>query len=214
MTGGDRHEVIRRALDRVVKRTPLSFFERLIPETDTASERFNAHLDDGSEVVFECRTTALQRTDALRRRKDGANEALPDGEYRLREGPAFRVSDGRIDFDALFADPDGVEPFRQYGAWREVVAIENALLSLPDPAEITDVIRFVAPDGNSYYAVQRGADQPFQAFVAKGRQLESLEDGEFPLPGGRSFSVKAGEVSADSLADVKVCAFDSTRLPE
>jgi hypothetical protein len=143
----------------------------------------------------------------------GANQPLKDGEYRLKDGGVFRVANGRIDFDAVMADPDGTEPFRQYGAWKEIVAIENPLLSLPDPLTITDVVRFVAPDGNSYYAVQQGADRPYQAYMVVNHALRPLTDGAYPLPGGRAFQVKAGDVTPASLADLKVHAFESTRLP-
>jgi hypothetical protein len=213
MTDEPRHEAIRRALDKAVKRTPLSLFGRLTPEGDTASERLTGHLDDGTEIVFESRTSAVQRTDALVRKDDGTIVPLADGEYRLRDGPIFGVVNGQIDFDTVFKDPDGTEPFREYHAWREIVAIENPLLSLADPSEITDVIRFVAPDENSYYAVQRGVDQSYEAFVAEGRQLKPLLDGEYPLPGDRAFRVEAGRVHPDSLPDLKVHAYESTRLP-
>jgi hypothetical protein len=213
MTDEARYEAIRRALDKAVKRTPLSLFGRLTPEGETVAERLTGHLENGTEIVFESRTSAVQRTDALMRKNDGTIVPLADGEYRLRDGPVFRVVDGQIDFEAVFSDPDGTEPFREYHAWHEVVAIENPLLSLADPSEITDVIRFVAPDENSYYAVQHGVGQSYQAFVAERRELKPLTDGEYPLPGGRSFRVEAGDVHPDSLGELKVYAYQSTRLP-
>jgi hypothetical protein len=155
--------VLKSALSKVVQGAPLALFPRIVPEGETVSEHFNATLDDGSTVVFERRTTATQRTDVFLRSADGNVSALKDGQYRLKQGIAFRVADGRFDFDAVFKDPDGVEPFRQYGAWREVVAIENPLFSLPDPSLITDVVRFLAPDDKSYYAVQLGAGQAYLA---------------------------------------------------
>ena len=123
----------------------------------------------------------------------GASHQLKDGDYRLKDGAPFRVAGGRIDFDAVLSDPDGVEPFRQYGAWREIVAIDNPLFSLPDPLSITDIVRFVAPDGNSYYAVQKGLNRPYQAYVVVNHALRAPADGEYPLPGGRTFKVASGE---------------------
>jgi hypothetical protein len=196
-----------------VKGTPLALFPHIVPEGETVSERFNATLDNGSTVVFERRTTATQHTDAFLRSPDGKLDALKDGEYRLKEGITFRIVNGRFDFDAVLADPDGVEPFRQYGAWKEIVAIENPLFSLPDPSKITDVVRFLAPDDKSYYAVQLGANGPYRAYVVVDHQLKTLADGEYPLPGGRRFIVEDGNVHEGSLADLKVYAYESTRLP-
>lgn len=213
MSDDARRNAVRSALHKVVKGTPLALFPRIVPEGETVSERFNATLDDGSTVVFERRTTATQRTDAFLRSSDGKLHTLKDGEYRLKEGINFRVVNGRFDFDAILKDPDGVEPFRQYGAWKEVVAIENPLFSLPDPSLITDVVRFLAPDDKSYYAVQLGANKPYRAFVVVDHQLKILADGEYPLPGGRRFIVKRGHIQKSSLADLKVYAYESTRLP-
>ena len=208
-----RHEAIRSALHKAVKGTPLALFTHIVPEGETVSERFNASLADGTTIVFERRTTAVQRTDAFRRADDGAVRALEDGEYRLKDSGSFRVVNGRIDFDAILADPDGVEPFRQYNAWKEVVAIDNPLFSLPDPALVTDLVRFLAPDNQSYYAVQQGVNKPYQAFVVVNHVLKPLADGEYPLPGGRHFKVASGNVHSESLADLKVYAYESTRLP-
>jgi hypothetical protein len=208
-----RHDAIVSALRKAVKGSPLALFTHITPEGDTVSERFNAELDDGTTVVFERRTTAAQRTDAFTRAQDGAARQLADGEYRLKDGARFRVVNGRIDFDAVFADPDGVTPFREYHAWKEVVAIDNPLLSLSDPLAVTDVVRFVAPDDKSYYAVQLGVNRPYQAFVVVDHTLKALADGEYPLPGGRRFRVESGHVHEASLADLKVSAYESTRLP-
>jgi hypothetical protein len=208
-----RREALRSALHKAVKGTPLALFPHIVPEGETVSERFNATLDDGSTVIFERRTTATQRTDAFLTGADGASQPLPDGEYRLKAGISFRVVSGRLDFDAILKDPDGVEPFRQYDAWKEVVAIENPLFSLPDPSLITDVVRFLAPDDRSYYAVQLGADQPYQAFVVVDHRLQSLADGKYPLPNGQYFKVERGHVHPESLPALKVHAYDSTRLP-
>src|SRR5262249_13197829 len=111
------------------------------------------------------------------------------------------------------ADPDGVEPFRQYDAWREVVAIDNPIFSLPDPLSITDIVRFVAPDGNTYYAVQKGVDGPYHAYVVVNHALRPLADGKYPLPGGKTFQVESGKVHHASLPDLKTYAYESTRLP-
>jgi hypothetical protein len=192
----------------------LSLFDQVTPQGDTATEQFSALLDDGTKVVFQRRTVAVQRTEALLAEDGDRIKALPDGEYRLAEGGTFRVVDGGIDFDAVFADPDGVEPFRQYGAWREVVAIDNPLLSLEDAAAVTDVVRFLADDGRSYYVVQSGKAKDYAAYVVVDRKLRQLEDGTYPLPAGRTFEVSGGSVTSDSLAKVKVFAQRSTRLPQ
>lgn len=213
MTDEARRDAVRSALYQAVKGTPLALFPHIVPEGQTVSERFNATLDDGSTVVFERRTTATQRTDAFIKAEDGAARQLKDGEYRLKQGIRFTVVDGRIDFDAILKDPDGVEPFRQYGAWKEVVAIENPLFSLENPSLITDVVRFLAPDDRSYYAVQLGAGRPYQAFVVVNHALDPLPDGEYPLPGGRRFKVERGHIHDESLPDLKVYAYESTRLP-
>jgi hypothetical protein len=213
MSDEARRDAVRSALHKAVKGTPLALFPHIMPEGETVSERFNATLDDGSTVVFERRTTATQHTDAFLRSEDGKLHALKDGEYRLKEGIQFRVVNGRFDFDAILKDPDGVEPFREYNAWREVVAIENPLFSLPDPSLITDVVRFLAPDDKSYYAVQLGANQAYHAFVVADHQLKVLSDGDYPLPGGRTFKVEKGFIHEASLADLKLYAYESTRLP-
>jgi hypothetical protein len=213
MSDEPRDEAVRSALHKAVKGTPLALFPRIMPDGETVSERFNATLEDGSTVVFERRTTATQRTDAFLLDKDGNVHALKDGEYRLKDGIGFRVVNGRFDFDAILKDPDGVEPFRQYAAWKEVVAIENPLFSLADPARITDVVRFLAPDDKSYYAVQQGADQPYHAYVVVDHRLVALADGDYPMPKGRRFTVQKGLVTEKSLADLKVYAYESTRLP-
>jgi hypothetical protein len=192
-------------------RTPLSLFERVRPEGDSIAERFDAQLDDDTSVIFERRTIAIQRTDALLIGKSGTAEPLPDGEYRLKDGITFQVVDGMIDFEQIFSDPNFPEVGPKYNAWHEVVAMDP-LFSL-DPAAITDVIRFVAPDGNSYYAVQRGLEQPYESFIADGRELRVLADGDYSLPGDRTFRVENGAVHANSLADLKAYAHESTRLP-
>ncbi len=213
MSDDARHEAVRSALLKAVKGAPLALFPHIVPQGETVSERFNATLEDGSTVVFERRTTATQRTDAFLLSGDGKVDPLKDGEYRLKEGVSFRVVNGRFDFEAILSDPDGVEPFRQYGAWKEVVAIENPLFSLPDPARITDVVRFLAPDDRSYYAVQLGTNLPYHAYVVIDHRLEVLPDGDYPLPRDRRFKVEKGFVSDDSLANLKVYAYESTRLP-
>lgn len=213
MTEKARDQAILSALHKAVRGTPLGRFPRLTAEGDTVSEKFNAQLEDGTNVVFERRATAIQVTEAFHKDEDGASHQLQDGDYRLKDGAPFRVAGGRIDFDAVLSDPDGVEPFRQYGAWREVVAIDNPLFSLSDPLSITDIVRFVAPDGNSYYAVQKGQNRPYQAYVVVNHALRALADGEYPLPGGRTFEVASGEVHTASLADLKTYAYESTRLP-
>jgi hypothetical protein len=213
MADDPRHEAIVSALRKAIKGTRLALFERITPQGDTTSERFNAELHDGTRVVFERRTTAVQRTDAFSRASDGSTLPLPDGEYRLKDGAAFRVVGGQIDFDAIMSDPDGYTPFKEYNAWKEVVAFENPLLSLPDPLSITDVVRFVAADDRSYYAVQQGVGRPYQAYVVVDQVLTPLADGEYPLPGGRRFKVVSGDVHEASLSDLKVYAYESTRLP-
>jgi len=214
MANDIRDDAIRRALGQAVRGTPLSLFDQVTPQGDTATEQFSALLDDGSKVVFQRRTVAVQRTEALLAEDGDRIRALPDGEYRLAEGGTFRVVDGRIDFDAVFADPDGVEPFRQYGAWREVVAIDNPLLSLEDPAAVTDVVRFLADDGRSYYVLQSGQRADYAAYVVVDRKLRRLDDGTYPLPAGRTFEVSGGSVTPESLDKVKVFAQRSTRLPQ
>lgn len=208
-----RDKAILSALHKAVRGTPLALFPRLTADGDTVAELFNAQLDDGTNVVFERRATAIQVSEAFVRGKDGEVHPLKDGDYRLKQGAAFRVSNGRIDFDAVLADPDGVEPFREYGAWREVVAIDNPLFSLPDPLSVTDVVRFVAPDGKTYYAVQTGVDSPYQAYVVENHALRPLADGKYPLPGGKAFRVESGKVHDASLPDLKTCAYAGTRLP-
>jgi len=213
MSDESRDKAVRSALYKAVKGTPLALFPRVMPEGETVSERFNAKLEDGSTVVFERRTTATQRTDAFLVAKNGKLRALNDGEYRLKEGIGFRVVNGRFDFDAILKDPDGVEPFRQYGAWKEVVAIENPLFSLANPERITDVVRFLASDDRSYYAVQQGVNQAYRAYVVVDHQLVALKDGDYPVAKGRRFTVKKGLVTKKSLADLKVYAYETTRLP-
>jgi hypothetical protein len=213
MSDESRDKAVRSALYKAVKGTPLALFPRVMPEGETVSERFNAKLEDGSTVVFERRTTATQRTDAFLVAKNGKLRALNDGEYRLKEGIGFRVVNGRFDFDAILKDPDGVEPFRQYGAWKEVVAIENPLFSLANPERITDVVRFLASDDRSYYAVQQGVNQAYRAYVVVDHQLVALKDGDYPVAKGRRFTVKKGLVTNKSLADLKVYAYETTRLP-
>ena len=213
MTEKPSHKAIVSALHRAVRGTPLSIFTRLAPGVDTASEHFNGELDDGTKVVFQRRTIAVQITEALSRAADGSNHRLSDGAYRLKDGVEFQVVDGHIDFDSVFKDPDGFEPFREYGAWREVVAIENPLLSLPDPSAITDVVSFLADDSNFYYAVQSGLDKPYKAYIAIDHILNPLQDGQYPLRGGRKFQVAGGMVHPDSLNDLKVHAYETTRLP-
>ncbi|MGC1295794.1 MAG: hypothetical protein WA869_12225 [Alloacidobacterium sp.] len=208
-----RDKAILSALHKAVRGTPLSLFPRLTSEGDTVSEVFNARLEDGTNVVFERRASAIQVSEAFRLDQDGNPEPLKDGDYLLKDGAPFRVSGGKIDFDAVLADPDGVEPFRQYGAWREVVAIDNPIFSLPDPLLITDIVRFVAPDANSYYAVQKGVDQPYKAYVVVNHALQPLADGEYSLPGEKTYKVANGEVHPDSLANFKAFAHQSTRLP-
>jgi hypothetical protein len=206
------HNAIVSALQRAVKGTPLSLFGRLKPGNDMSSEQFNGLLEDGTEVLFQRRTIAVQQTEALSRNKDGSSQPLPDGAYRLKDGVGFKVVSGRIDFDSVFADPDGVEPFRQYGAWRETVAIDNPLLSLPDPLAVTDVVRFVGADDNFYFAVQTGLNKPYQAYVARNQILERLPDGKFPLPGKGTFQVKDGNVHSRSISALKISAHENTRL--
>jgi hypothetical protein len=213
MSDKPQESTVRSALLKAVRNTPLGLFENLTPAGDTASERFNAELEDGTKVVFERRTTAVQQTDVLRQADDGSSAPLPDGTYKLLDGTRFTVIEGRIDFTTILADPDGVEPFREYHAWREVVAIDNPLLTLAEPSTITDVVRFLAPDGNSYYAVQQGTDNPYHAYVVADRVLKPLADGSYPLPAGRSFRVEGGTVRGESLADLKLYSFKSTRLP-
>ena len=213
MSDESRDKAVRSALYKAVKGTPLALFPRVMPEGETVSERFNAKLEDGSTVVFERRTTATQRTDAFLVAKNGKLRVLNDGEYRLKEGIGFRVVNGRFDFDAILKDPDGVEPFRQYGAWKEVVAIENPLFSLANPERITDVVRFLASDDRSYYAVQQGVNQAYRAYVVVDHQLVALKDGDYPVAKGRRFTVKKGLVTKKSLADLKVYAYETTRLP-
>lgn len=209
-----RDDSIRRALSQAVRGTPLSLFDQVTPQGDTRTEQFSAVLDDGSKVVFQRRTVAVQRTEALLAEAGDQVRPLPDGEYRLADGASFRVVEGRIDFDAVFADPDGYEPFRQYGAWREVVAIDNPILSLDDPASVTDVVRFLADDGNSYYVVQSGEGANYAAYVVVDRKLRRLSDGTYPLPAGRTFEISGGSVTPDALAKLKVFAQRSTRLPQ
>ncbi len=213
MADDPKHEAIVSALHKAIKGSPLALFERIVPEGDTTSEHFNAELHDGTYVVFERRTTAVQRTDAFSRAKDGSTKPLADGEYRLKAGMKFKVEGGRIDFDALMKDPDGYTPFKEYHAWKEIVAFENPLLSLENPLAITDVLRFVAADDKSYYAVQQGVDRPYQAYVVVDQELKRLPDGVYPLPGGRRFKVEGGHVHPDSLSDLKVYAYEGTRLP-
>lgn len=207
------HDSILSALHRAVKGTPLSLFERVRPGGDTVVEQFNAVLEDGREVMFQRRTIAVQRTDAITRGRDGASVTLQDGRYRLKDGIVFDVIEGMIDFGAVLKDPDGEQPFRQYGAWKEIVAIDNPLLTLSNPLAITDVVRFLAPDGNFYFVVQSGAGKPYQAYVMAGRTLQPVANGRYPLSHGRAFSVEGGTLHAGSLNDVKVYAHESTRLP-
>ena len=213
MADDPRHDAIVSALHKAIKGTPLELFERIVPEGDTTSEHFNAELADGTPVVFERRTTAAQRTDAFSLAKDGSTKALADGEYRLKGGLAFKIVAGRIDFDAIMKDPNAPTPFKEYHAWKEIVAFENPLLSLENPVGITDVVRFVAADDKSYYAVQQGVQKPYQAYVVVDQKLKRLADGTYPLPGGRKFRVEGGNIHPDSLSDLKVYAYEGTRLP-
>jgi hypothetical protein len=119
-----------------------------------------------------------------------------------------------VNFDAVFKDPDGVEPFRQYGAWREVVAIDSPLLSLPDPLEITDLIRLPATEGRFFFAVQYGEGTAYRAFEVKGRTLEPVADGRYTVDHGTQFAVAEGKIHADSLPGFKAAAHALTRLPE
>jgi hypothetical protein len=213
-----RHQAIRSALSKAVKGTPLALFEHLIPVGDTTSGSLRTELDDGSKVVFERRITGVQTTKAFRRTEDGGNPPLEDGEYKLKGGVPFHVVDGRIDFDALLDalvadDPHPQFPFKEYHAWPEVVAIGNPLHSLADPLSVTDVVRFLAPDGNSYYAVQQGLNRPYQAYIVADHALRPLADGDYPLAADRSFKVESGDVQDASLSDVKIFAYQSSRLP-
>lgn len=213
MADDPRHDAIVSALQKVVKGTPLELFQRIVPEGDTTSEHFNAELHDGTPVVFERRTTAAQRTDAFRVAKDGTTKPLLDGEYRLKGGMTFKIVAGKIDFDGIMKDPNAPPRFKEYHAWKEIVAFENPLLSLENPLSITDVVRFVAADDKSYYAVQQGIDQPYQGYVVVDQKLQRLADGAYPLPGGRRFKVEGGDITRDTLSDLKVYAYEGTRLP-
>lgn len=202
------------ALRRAVEHTPLGFLAKLGPAAQSSAEQFNGVLDNGTKVVFRRRTVAVQQTEVLATGADGPGRSLPDGVYRLKEGVPFRVEGGRIDFDLVFKDPDGHEPFRQYGAWRETVAMDNPLLSLPDPLAITDVVRILAPDGEFYFAVQHGAGKAYRAYVMKDRTLAPLEDGRYPLAKNKRFEVSGGALSAKSMAGFSAVAHELTRLPE
>ena len=92
------------------------------------------------------------------------------------------------------------------------MAIDNPLFSLPDPTAVTDVVRFLADDGRSYYVVQ-AQEGGYTAYVVEGRQLRALEDGTYPLPAGRTFEVKGGSVADEAIGQIKVFAHRSTRLP-
>jgi hypothetical protein len=56
-------------------------------------------------------------------------------------------------------------------------------------------------------------DRPYQAYVVVDQVLKALPDGVYPLPGGRRYKVEGGDVHKDSLSDLKVYAYESTRLP-
>lgn len=202
------------ALRRAVEGTPLGFLAKVGPAAESSSEQFNGLLDDGTKVVFRRRTIAVQQTEVLVTGGGGDGRSLPDGVYRLKDGVPFRVEKGRIDFDQVLRDPDGYEPFRQYGAWRETVAIDNPLLSLPDPMAITDVVRILAPDGLFYFAVQHGAGQPYRAYAMKERRLEPLADGRYPIEKNKRFEVVDGALSPKSLASFSAAAHALSRLPE
>src|SRR3954471_10140118 len=107
MSDDVRDGAIRRALGQAVRGTPLSLFDQVTPQGDTATEQFSALLDDGSKVVFQRRTVAVQQTEALLAEDGDRIRALPDGEYRLAEGATFSVVGGRSDFDAGVAHPGG-----------------------------------------------------------------------------------------------------------
>lgn len=79
---------------------------------------------------------------------------------------------------------------------------------------MTDVVRFLGDDGNSYYVVQSGEGANYAAYVVVDRKLRPLDDGTYPLPAGRTFEVTGGSVSPDALARLKVFAQRSTRLPQ
>ena len=71
----------------------------------------------------------------------------------------------------------------------------------------------MAADDKSYYAVQQGVDKPYQAYVVADQKLKRLADGAYPLPGGRRFKVEGGDITRDTLSDLKVYAYKGTRLP-
>jgi hypothetical protein len=110
------HNAILGALHKAIKGTPLAFLSRLTPAASTTSEQFNGELDDGSQVLFERRITAIQCTDALRRAKDGSSQPLGDGTYRLKDGSEFRVVDGHINFDLVLGDP--LDRYGGRSAWQ------------------------------------------------------------------------------------------------
>src|SRR3954454_2917818 len=83
MSDDVRDGAIRRALGQAVRGTPLSLFDQVTPQGDTATEQFSALLDDGSKVVFQRRTVAVQQTEALLAEDGDRIRALPAGEYRL-----------------------------------------------------------------------------------------------------------------------------------
>jgi hypothetical protein len=52
MSDPTREQAIKSALLKAVRGTPLALFQHLRPEGDTTAERFNAQLQDGTNVVF------------------------------------------------------------------------------------------------------------------------------------------------------------------
>ena len=78
-----KDDAIRRALEQAVRGTPLSLFDQVTPQGDTASEQFSAVLEDGSKVVFQRRTVAVQRTEAL---LTGAGDEVAAARRRLPVG--------------------------------------------------------------------------------------------------------------------------------
>ena len=218
-----RQSAIRSALHKQTIGAPLSSFAQLVPDAKPDSERLHAKLDDGATVVFERRSAAVHGTIVRRRAEGGSDHVLEDGVYRLTSGIAFQVVGGTIDFGLVLAEPGSrvsdpnappMNPHPPYQAWKEVVAImDDLLLTLGDPAAITDVIRVVAPGGENYYAVQLGLEKPYQAYVVTNGALSPIRSGEYALSERQKFRIEDGEVHPQSLKDLKAFAHERTRLP-
>lgn len=176
---------------------------------DASSDRFTGELNDGRTLVVEVRDVDYNDVQVFVRDEKGEVAFLPDGKYELKDGFAFRVEQNRLSFD-IYDEPG----YRAYHAWREIVANPNPLTSLPDPETVVDYVRYLAPDGRSYYAVQRKGSAAYEAYVVEKERLVRLTSGEYPLPETHAVAgVKEGYFVEESVAALLLAAYESKGVP-